>query len=57
MNGVRVLAVKSVASGDGVQCSLLSDRSLSYHLLHTQENFTLLSICNRRSVRPIANGW
>ena len=32
MNGVRVLSVKSAASGDRVQCSDLSDWSLSKHL-------------------------
>ena len=32
MNGVRVLTVKSAVSGDRVQCSFLSDRSLSKHL-------------------------
>ena len=32
MNGVRVLTVKSAASGDRVQCSDLSDRSLLKHL-------------------------
>ena len=32
MNGVRVLTVKSAASGDRVQCSELSDWSLSKHL-------------------------
>ena len=32
MNGVRVLTVKSTVSGDRVQCSFLSDRSLSKHL-------------------------
>ena len=31
MNSVRVLTVKSAASGDRVQCSFLSDRSLSKH--------------------------
>ena len=32
MNGMRVLSVKSAVSGDWVQCSFLSDRSLSKHL-------------------------
>ena len=32
MNGVRVLSVKSASSGDRVQCSDLSDWSLSKHL-------------------------
>ena len=32
MNGVRVLSVKSAASGDRVQCSDLSDWSLLKHL-------------------------
>ena len=32
MNGMRVLSVKSAVSGDRVQCSFLSDRSLSKHL-------------------------
>ena len=32
MNSVRVLTVKSAASEDRVQCSFLSDRSLSKHL-------------------------
>ena len=32
MNGVRVLTVKSAASGDRFQCSDLSDWSLSKHL-------------------------
>ena len=32
MNGMRVLTVKSTVSGDRVQCSFLSDRSLSKHL-------------------------
>ena len=32
MNGVRVLTVKSAASGDRVQCSDLSDWSLLKHL-------------------------
>ena len=32
MNGMRVLTVKSTVSGDQVQCSFLSDRSLSKHL-------------------------
>ena len=32
MNGVRVLSVKSAASGDRVQCSDLSNWSLSKHL-------------------------
>ena len=32
MNGMRVLTVKSAVSGDRVQCSFLSDRSLSKHL-------------------------
>ena len=32
MNGVRVLTVNSAVSGDRVQCSFLSDRSLSKHL-------------------------
>ena len=52
MNGVCVLTVKSTASGDRVQCSLLRDGSLSRHL-HIQANFSLLSICNRYSVRLI----
>ena len=50
MNGVRVLTVNSAAHRDRVQCSLLSGRSLSKHLLHSQVNFDLLCICNRRSV-------
>ena len=32
MNGAHILSVKSAASGDRVQCSDLSDRSLSKHL-------------------------
>ena len=32
MNSVRVLSVKSAASGDPVQCSDLSNWSLSKHL-------------------------
>ena len=32
MTGMRVLSVKSAVSGDRVQCSFLSDRSLSKHL-------------------------
>ena len=32
MNSVRVLTVKSAACDDRVQCSFLSDRSLSKHL-------------------------
>ena len=31
VNGVGVLIVKSAASGGRVQCSFLSDRSLSIH--------------------------
>ena len=54
MSCVHVL--KCAASGDRVQRSFLSDRRLSKHL-HSQVNFTLLSICNRRSVRPGATGW
>ena len=50
MNVVHVLTVKSAASGDRVQRSFLGDRSFSKHLLHTQMNFSLLSICNRNSV-------
>ena len=53
MNGVRALTVKSAASGDRVQRSFLSDRSLSGHLLHTHVNFSVLSVCNRRNVRLI----
>ena len=34
MKGMRVLTVKSVASGDRVQCTFVSDRSLSKHLLY-----------------------
>ena len=32
MNSVRVLSVKSAVSGDRVQCSFLTDRSLLKHL-------------------------
>ena len=32
MNGAHILSVKSAASGDRVQCSDLSDWSLSKHL-------------------------
>ena len=32
MNSVRVLTVKSAVSGDRVQCSFLTDRSVSKHL-------------------------
>ena len=32
MNGAHILSVKSAASGDRVQCSDLSDRSLLKHL-------------------------
>ena len=32
MNSVHVLTVNSAVSGDRVQCSFLSDRSLSKHL-------------------------
>ena len=32
MNGMRVLTVKSAVSGDRVQCSFLTARSLSKHL-------------------------
>ena len=39
MNGVRVLTVKSAASGDRVQRSFLSDRSLSKH---SSEHFPLI---------------
>ena len=44
MNGVYILTVVSHASGDRVQRSFLSDRSLSKQLLHTQVNFSILSI-------------
>ena len=46
MNGVRVLTVKSAMSGDRVQCSFFSDRSLSKHLrTHVKgNNFTLLYV-------------
>ena len=50
MNGVRDLTVKSAASGDRVQRSFLSDRSLSKH---SCKLVGLLSICNIRSVRLI----
>ena len=47
VNGVHVfLTVKSAVSGDRVQCSFLSDRSLSKHLYATLvkgTNSTLLS--------------
>ena len=57
MNDVRVLAVRSAASGSRFHDSFLSYKSLSAHL-HTTivkgSNFTVLSICinlfNRRSV-------
>ena len=41
-DGVRILTMQSVASGDRVQCSFLSDRSLSKHL-QPEVNFTILS--------------
>ena len=47
MNGVRALTVKYAANGNKVQCSFLSDRSLSKHLLHNQvrgSNFALLYV-------------
>ena len=50
MNGVRVLTKKIAAWGDRVLHSFLSDRRLSKHI-HTQVNFSLLSICNRHSMR------
>ena len=55
MNGV--LTVISAASEERVQSSFLNDRSLSKCLLHIQVNLTLLSVCNRRSVRPVATEW
>ena len=60
MNGVRVLRVESPVSGDIVQGSFLSNRSLSKHPPHIQvkgSNITLLYIwrgqCNWRSVSLI----
>ena len=37
INGVHVLTVKSAESGDRVQCSFLSDRSLLKKSLHSSE--------------------
>ena len=43
MNGVRLLTVKSAMRGDLVQCSFLSDRSLSNYTLHIEvRDVTLL---------------
>ena len=36
MNSVRLLTVKSAMRGDRVQCSFLSDRSLSNYTLHIE---------------------
>ena len=56
MNGVRVLTAKKSASGDRVQRSFHVDSSLSKHI-HTQANFTQISICDRRSVLLVVTGW
>ena len=44
---MSVFTVKSAMSGERVQCSFLSDRSLSKHLLHARmkgSNFALLYV-------------
>ena len=43
MNGVRVFTVKSAMSGNRVECSPISDMSLSKHL-HTQVKGSYLHV-------------
>ena len=46
----RVLTMKIATSGDKFQCSFLGENNLLKHLLHTEVNFTLLSMLCATSI-------
>ena len=49
MNDMCVLAVKNAASGDGVHCTFVDDKSLSKHLIYA----TVMKGSNFASLAPM----